>query len=328
MFWPIDRAYDGDATRTLQSLGVETFHAPFAGSVASLLRARGSRIDTILACRYHVAHEILPIARKLAPKARIVFDSVDLHYLRERRQAELTGDAALLRLAAHTRRMELNVVASSDATIVVSPAEAAEVISALPGSQVHILSNIHEVAGRGPRFAARKDIVFVGGFRHLPNADGVRWFLSEVFPIVRSRLPQVQFHCIGNGPPEDVLALASTPGVNIHGHVAELDPFMENVRLSIAPLRFGAGVKGKINMSLAHGQPVVATSVGVEGMHLRHDVDVLVADDPATFASCVVRLYEDEHLWNRLATNGLKNVEQHFSMTAARDVIRRVLLAP
>lgn len=328
VFWPIDRAYDGEATRVLQSLGIETLYAPYAASIGSLLRARGSHIDTIVACRYHVAREVLPMARKLAPDAKVVFDSVDLHFLREGRQAELTGDASLRRLAARTRRLELDVVARSDATLVVSPAEADVLKAAVPGAQVHVLSNIHDVAGRGPGFTARTDIVFVGGFRHLPNADGVRWFLSEVFPHVRSRLPNVRFHCIGSGPPEDILALGSTSGVTIHGHVPELHPFMDKVRVSVAPLRFGAGVKGKINMSLAHGQPVVTTSVGVEGMHLQHEVDVMVADDPLGFADCVVRLYEDEDLWNKLAANGLMNVERHFSMEVAGDIVRRVLLAP
>ena len=101
---------------------------------------------------------------------------------------------------------------------------------------------------------------------------------------------------------------------------------MDGARIALAPLRYGAGVKGKVNLSMAHGQPVVATSCAVEGMHLRDGEDVLVADDAQGFADAIVRLYEDEALWPRLRDNGLVNVERHFSLDAGRDVVRRVLL--
>jgi len=102
---------------------------------------------------------------------------------------------------------------------------------------------------------------------------------------------------------------------------------MQGARIAVAPLRYGAGVKGKVNLSMAHGQPVVATSCAVEGMHLRDGEDVLVADEAATFADAIVRLYTDEALWTRLRDAGLLNVERHFSLDAARDVVRKVLLA-
>ena len=96
--------------------------------------------------------------------------------------------------------------------------------------------------------------------------------------------------------------------------------------IAIAPLRYGAGVKGKINLSMAHGQPVVATSCAVEGMHMRNGEEVLVADDPQAFADAVVRLYQDEALWNALASNGLDSVAAHFSLDAARETVRNVFL--
>ena len=101
---------------------------------------------------------------------------------------------------------------------------------------------------------------------------------------------------------------------------------MDGCRFALAPLRVGAGVKGKINMSMAHGQPVVATPCAVDGMFLADGEDVLVAGDAVAFAAAVVRLYRDEVLWNRLAAGGLDNVERHFSLDAARATVRRVLL--
>jgi glycosyltransferase involved in cell wall biosynthesis len=133
------------------------------------------------------------------------------------------------------------------------------------------------------------------------------------------------FHCIGGDVPAEVAALSRQDGaVVVHGHVADITPYMDGCRIALAPLRFGAGVKGKVNLSMAHGQPVVATSCAVEGMHLRDGFDVLVADDAQAFADAVVRLYGDEALWRGLATNGLDNVATHFSIDAARETVRRV----
>jgi glycosyltransferase involved in cell wall biosynthesis len=155
----------------------------------------------------------------------------------------------------------------------------------------------------------------------------VLWFAADVFPAIRVQLPGVVLHCIGAHVPAEVQALALRDGIRVHGHVPDIAPYMDGARVALAPLRYGAGVKGKINLSMAHGQPVVATSCAVEGMHLRDGEDVLVADDARTFADAVVRLYRDETLWNALGRNGLANVERHFSLDAGRDVVRRVLLA-
>lgn len=102
---------------------------------------------------------------------------------------------------------------------------------------------------------------------------------------------------------------------------------MDTLRIAVAPLRFGAGVKGKINLSMAHGQPVVGTTCAVEGMHLHDGEDVCVADEADAFAAAIVRLYQDAALWQRLADNGLRNVAQHFSLDAARATVRTLFIA-
>lgn len=326
VFLPAGHERAGPHIEVLQQLGIEAWHAPFTGSLPAWLREHGRRFSTVLASRHYVAREFLPLLRAHAPQARVVFDSVDLHFLREQREAELSGDRALLRMAARTRRRELDVVARSDATLVVSTAERELLAREAPGARVEVVSNLHRVAGPGLPFAQRRDLVFVGGFRHPPNADAVLWFAAEIFPRIRAALPAVRFHCIGGDPPRAILALGGQPGIVVHGHVPDIDPFMQGCRVAVAPLRYGAGVKGKVNLSMAHGQPVVATPCAVEGMHLADGEDVLVAADAVAFADAVLRLYDDEPLWQRLAAGGLDNVARHFSADAARDVVRRVLL--
>ncbi|HYG06547.1 MAG TPA: glycosyltransferase [Stenotrophomonas sp.] len=325
VFVPTARAHGGRHTRALQALGVEVWHAPQLQGLAAWLRTHGPRFDAVLLVRHHVASASLPLLRRHAAQARTIFDTVDLHFLRERRGAELAADTAGLRAAERTRERELSIMAQTDITVLVSAAEREVLRSEAPDVRVELLSNLHEVSASIPGWAARRDVVFVGGFGHPPNADAMQWYIGEVFPRIRQRLPALRFHCIGADVPEALRALAARqPGVEIHGHVPDLLPYMEGCRVAVAPLRFGAGVKGKVNLSMAHGQPVVATTCAVEGMHLRDGQDVLVADEAAAFADAVVRLYEDEALWMRLSANGLANVAEHFSLDAARDTVRRV----
>ncbi|MFE0502062.1 glycosyltransferase [Lysobacter soli] len=325
-FYPADGNHAGSATQRLQQLGVETWYAPFAATPAQWMARHGASFDTIVVCRHYVLREWLPLVRRFAPQAKLVFDTVDLHYLRERRGAELANDAALKRASERTKALELEMIARSDATLVVSDVERTLLAKDAPGAHVDIVSNLHHVHGRGLPFDERHDLVFVGGFRHPPNVDAVQWFVGEVFPLIRARLPNVQFRCIGSDTPPEIATLAAQPGVIVHGHVPDIDPFMDGARIAIAPLRYGAGVKGKVNLSMAHGQPVVATATAVEGMHLRDGEDVLVGGTPQSLADAVVRLYTDEALWERLSHNGIANVERHFSLDAAREVVRRVLL--
>ncbi len=327
VFVPDDLSHAGAATEALQHAGIEAWYAPFIDDPSRWLTREGGRFTTVVLCRHHVAARWLPRVRRHAPDARVVFDSVDLHYLRERRAAELAGDGAGLRAAEATRRRELAIVAAADATLVVSPTERELLQADAPGARVELLSNLHEVAGGGEPFERRHDVVFVGGFRHPPNTDAVRWFAGEIWPRVRERLPDARFHVIGSDPPADILALDGRDGIRVHGHVADIRPWMDGARIAVAPLRFGAGVKGKVNLSMAHGQPLVASACAAEGMHLRDGEDVLVADDPVAFADAIVRLHSDAELWRRLARNGQENIRRHFSADAFRETVRRVLLA-
>ncbi|QBG91363.1 glycosyltransferase [Xanthomonas oryzae] len=328
VFVPTRREHAGRHTQALQQLGVEVWYAPFLEGVGSWLRTHGARFAVVLLVRHHVAHACLPLLKQYAPQARTLFDTVDLHYLRERRGAEVAGDANLLRGAERTRLRELEIMAATDVTLLVSAAEQAQLRTDAPHIRTALLSNLHDVAGSGHSFAQRRDLVFVGGFRHPPNVDAVQWFISAIFPQVRAQLPDVVFHCIGADLPDALKLLADEcPGVQLHGHVPDLVPFMDSARIAVAPLRFGAGVKGKINLSMAHGQPVVGTTCAVEGMHLRDGEDVCVADDANAFAAAIVLLYQDTALWQRLADNGLRNVAEYFSLDAARATVRALFIA-
>jgi GT2 family glycosyltransferase/glycosyltransferase involved in cell wall biosynthesis len=326
-FLPDNRAHAGRYTEALQALGVEALYHPFVSDPVAWLRARGSELDAIILSRHYVAAHYVGLARLYAPQARLIFDTVDLHYLREQRAAALDASAELAQQAERTRAQELKLMRECDVSLVVSSVEKELLGREVPAAVVEILSNVHAVHGCRRGFSERRDLVFVGGFQHPPNIDAVLWFVSEVFPRVRARIPAIQFHVIGSKAPKQILDL-SHDGVTIHGYVDDIAPFMDGCRLSVAPLRYGAGVKGKINMAMSYGLPVVATTPAVEGMHVRTGEDVLVADAPDDFAAAIERAYTDATLWNTLSANGLANVRRHFSFDAARAALARILPPP
>ena len=149
----------------------------------------------------------------------------------------------------------------------------------------------------------REHLVFVANFQHTPNVDGLVWFARDVFPLVRRKLPGVHLKVVGYKVPEEVCALAAED-FEIVGHVPAIEPYLDAARVMIAPLRYGAGVKGKIGAALASGLPVVTTRIGAEGMRLSHGKNVLIADRPEEMATCIADAYLDDGLWQRLARKG------------------------
>lgn len=317
-FFADNRAYAGSYTRDLQKTGIEVQFNPWLTSLHEFFRKRGRDFDYIFVSRHYIAVNYISMIKRYCHHARFIFDTVDLHYLREQRLAELEQSKTLERTSRLTRRSELRVIKAADATLVVSSVEKEVLSEDAPGEKVHVLSNIHQVPGRDKAYADRKDIYFVGGYQHPPNIDAACWFVNDIWPLIHEQLPDMRFHLIGSKAPERVQALGGD-GVVFHGFVESLDPFLSDCRLAVAPLRYGAGVKGKVNMSMAHGQPVVATPIAAEGMFAEHGKELLIAEDAESFAREVVRLYQDEALWNRLSAESVQNVEDHFSLKAARD---------
>jgi GT2 family glycosyltransferase/glycosyltransferase involved in cell wall biosynthesis len=310
--------------RDLQQRGIEVIFHPYARSVSDLIVARGREFDLVIVCRHYIAGKHLETLRRFAPQALVVFDTVDLHFLREERLAELeAGDAA--KAADRARRNEeLALMRSADVTLVVSPAERELLAELMPDLQVRLLSNIHEPLGGGKPFAEREGLVFIGGFQHPPNTDAVLWYAHQVLPRVRQLLPGVRTYIVGSKVPATIRALAA-PDVVVTGYVPDVAPFFQGCRVSIAPLRYGAGVKGKVNLAMSYGLPVVATSPAIEGMHLVPGKDVLVADTPGDFAGAIAELYGNEALWRKLSAGGIANIRRHFSRDVARAALAGLL---
>ncbi len=320
-FAPLDLRHAGEATAALQQAGVRAWWRG-RGDFSRWLRERGRDYDAIVVSRHHVLSPLLPLLRRHAPQAQLVFDSVDLHFLREQREAEASGSEAGLRAAARTRQAELALLGQADRSWVVSPVERDLLATLAPGARVDVVSNVHEATTDTPGFEARSDLVFVGSFAHAPNVDAALWLAGEILPALRAAAPELQLHLVGADAPAQLRAFASSPGLQLHGHLPDLEPLLDRCRVSVAPLRYGAGVKGKVNQALARGLPVVATRCAAEGMQLRDGEDVLLADSTEEFVAAVLRLHADAGLWQRLRDGGLENTRRLFSPEAARATLR------
>ncbi len=297
-------------TRTLQELGVEVIYG--TGDVVSVLADIGPSLTAAILSRPHPASRWLDSVREFAPEAVVIYDTVDLHWVRESRRFALSkpdlseGNGAGVAQgpkAAALLELELAMVRASDVTVAVTEDERAQILARVPDARVTIIPTIHELAEHVLPFGARRDILFVGGFEHPPNVDAVTYLVREVMPHVWLRRDDVTITIVGGGAPSEVEELADSR-VDIRGWVADLQPLLDSARAMVVPVRYGAGMKGKITQGLAAGLPVVTTTVGAEGLDGRDGENMLIADHAEALAERIVRVIEDDALWGSLSSGG------------------------
>lgn len=316
-FVPDDLTFINRYTEDLQRRGVQCLYWPYVASLEEHLAREGSKYDLILSCRPDVTEKHLTSYRKHCPAAKVLYDTADIHYLREQRQAKIEGNSQLAKQAERRKTQELGLVARVDCTIVVSQLEQAILQKEVPRAKLSVISAVHERYARSVDFEDTKDILFLGGYQHLPNVDAVQYFVAEVLPILRDELPGVKFYIVGSRPPESVQRLAAND-VIVTGYVANLEHIMSHCRLSVNPLRYGAGIKGKIVSCMAYGVPCAGTSVAFEGMQLEDGRDVVIADTAKELAARIAHLYQDKNLWQKLSDRGYAIVRERYSFEAAR----------
>jgi FkbM family methyltransferase len=315
-FVPADNfLYVDPYTASLQRVGIESLYAPYVMNVESYLVEHGSEYDIVILFRVQFAAKYIDVVRKYCSRALVIFFPHDLHYLREERQAVIEGSQEIANQAKYTKEVELEVVHKVDGTIVVSEAERQILNQEVPDAIVTMIPLLFDVPGSRAGFEQRSDMFFLGGYQHEPNVDAVIYFVRSIWPLVRRRLPGVRFYILGSDVAQEIFSLASDDVVVV-GYVEDLSSYLDRCRISVVPLRYGAGMKGKIGTSMSYGVPCVGTSVAVEGMGLAEGENILVADHPEDFARKVETLYNDKALWGRLSANGLSFVETNWSIKA------------
>ena len=316
--------YMQDYTMALQRAGIEVLYAPYYRTVTQHLKEVGDRYDLAFLCRPLVADHHLQYIRRFCPKAKILFHTVDLHFVRLMREAELSVDKSKLKAAHEMKQLEFSIIAAADMTTVISTEEHSLLLNHLPNMKIKILPYSRHIVGTKIGFYNRSNIVFIGSYQHRPNISAVMYFVSEIMPLLRIRLPSVCFYVVGSKVTPEIQALA-TEDVIITGFVEDLNSFLDKMRISVAPLLYGAGIKGKIGSAMAVGLPVVATPLAVEGMSLSDGENILVADGAEAFADAITKLYKDEALWNRLSHSSLAFADKAWGAEAAWNILHEIL---
>ena len=298
-------------TRELQRIGVEVLYGL---DLTTELDVIGPSLDLVILSRPDTASRWVDRVRVCAPTAMVAYDTVDLHWLREARQAALgaqddLGDSPIPRRAATMRDMELGLIRATDATLVVTDNERAQVEADVPQARVLVLPNVHERREYVPPASGREGVIFVGGFEHPPNIDGAMSLVNHVMPLVWQKLGDVSVSIVGPSAPPEVEALASSL-VEVKGWVPDLGPLLDSKLALVAPLSYGAGLKGKVTQALAAGLPVVTTPIGAEGLDADDGEQLMIGDSPAELAERVVRVLRDEDLWHRLSRSGQELVAE------------------
>ena len=310
-----------DFTVPLQRAGIEAIYHPYYSRFTPFIETRGAEFDLVFLHRYPTAERTLSDIRRYAPQARVVLLNADLHYLREMREAELAGDPERIREAERTRERELAVMAAVDLVLTHSTVEQEILAKALGAEKVMLLPLIHDAAPTPAAFSERRGIGFLGGFAHPPNVDAVDWFLDEVWPRVREVDDKAEFALAGSKMPERFRKLHGRDGISVLGFVESLEEYFNAIRVSVVPLRVGAGAKGKVAASLAAGVPCVSTPVGVEGMQLAANREIAVAETAEALAAQILQVFEDEAAWRRYRDHGLAYADRVTSRRALREQI-------
>jgi glycosyltransferase involved in cell wall biosynthesis len=273
---------------------------------------------------YISAERYMELFRRLQPGVKVVIDTVDVHFARESGGAELgllSWEAVL-----KNKEAELGAYRRADALINVTSVDS-EILRGEGGMppmfEIPILLPIR------PRQHKSRDreVLFIGGFRHQPNLDGLLWFTESIWPLLHDKVPGVLLTIIGSNPPPEIFALRSLRGVNVLGFVLDVIPYLERAMVSIAPLRFGAGMKGKVIEAMAAGVPVVTTSFGVQGLGAVNGEHLLVADEPAAFAEHLISLLENPQRCERMGLAGQTFITNICSLEKGAEVLGQVLEA-
>lgn len=306
----------------LESAGVRVICGDV--NVEEHLRLFGPSYAIVILSEPQPAFNFISLVRAYAMNSKVIYDTVDIHWLRLERAASVTRDKRLLEEAEYFRKIETLNIDASDIIWTVTQDEKDLLLGLNPGLSVEVLPNIHEVTTEMIKpFPDRKDIMFIGHFLHDPNIDAVTYFVSEIFPLLKTFKPDMKFYIVGSNPTKEVLALASDD-VIVTGYVKDVTPYFANCRLFVAPLRFGAGMKGKIGQSMVHGLPVVTTTIGAEGMGLHHGENVLIADTATEFAAAVTTLYADQDLWDKLSIASREHIDRNYSKKAISEKAARM----
>lgn len=312
-------------TTELNQMGIEVLYGNFYyNNWQQWLKENGHYFDYIYLQRPHISVKYIDLARQYS-QAKIFYFAHDLHHIREYREYEMTKDPEKLASSERWKGIEYDLFAKADVGHVVGSYEQEIMQKAFPDKPIrniplYIYESILDDINKN--FNERKDLLYVGGFGHPPNADAVLWFAREVYPDILEKYPDMKWHVVGGKVPKEIKELES-PNIIIEGFVSDeiLEKLYRTCRLAVVPLRFGAGVKGKVVEAAYFQIPLITTSIGAEGLNI-DDQSMLVEDDGAKMAETICEIYEDYDRLRQMSDNGITFIQKNFMLAEAERVVR------
>ncbi len=259
---------------------------------------------------YGIQSYLLGLLRHYQPECRIVIDTVDVHFRRMLNKVDITREQKDYNQAILVKKKELASYSRADLVITVTEDDADFLRKEMGALQLAVIPTVHCITTSGV-MGEKNALIFVGAFNHEPNVDAMLNFCTHILPRIRQS-KDVTLTIVGFNPPESIMALQNDR-VRVTGYVTSTTPYLHASRVSVAPLRFGAGMKGKIGESMARGIPVVTTPVGAQGMGLVHGENVLIAETDESFAECVVDLLNNDALHSKIRINALSSIERSYT---------------
>lgn len=324
-FVPDNLAYLARPTEDLQRMGVECVYAPFILSIRDLLETRGSEFDLVYVSRYSIAERHIEAIRRFAPQAKVLFNNADLHFLRELRSAIASKHQEGVSRALKTRDDELALMRKVDLVLSYNEAEHAVIVSHnLDSTRIALCPWVVKVPDSSPGFDERVDIAFLGGFSHNPNPEAMEYFVREVMPLLRERLPNVSLRIYGSDISDRIHDLAADD-VIIEGWVPDVAQVYSSCRVFIAPLRSGAGIKGKVVGALAFGVPCVLSPLAAEGIGIRDGQEALIAETAAQWVESIAGLYADRSKWLKIHNAARNYAASEFSFLKGQKLMQKAL---
>jgi len=321
-FIPNDLKYTEPYYSELKKIGIEIINDHITPEC--YLKEKGGEFSVVILSRADVAFKYLPLIRAYAINSKVIYDTVDLHWIRYQRATELHNSQDMKKKADYYKNIETINTICSDVTFTVTDDDKKYLLEAIPEANVEVVPNVHEVEQLQNEFSNRQDLMFIGGFYHEPNVDAILYFVKEIYPSIIKKLPGVRLYVVGSNPP-DVIKALDGPDIKVTGFLKDVKPIFQSCRVFVSPLRYGAGMKGKIGQSMAFGLPVVTTSIGAEGIGLSDGQNALIADEPQEFAEAVAKLYTDENLWNEMSKNSIDHINRRYSPDVIRNKMENIL---
>ena len=262
------------------------------------------------------------------PNALRVLDTEDLHFLRKAREEAVKNGKPVSEadLFSETAKRELASILRCDVSLIISEYEMEllqNTFRITPDVLFYLPFLVEEVCQNNPAFKVRQNFLAIGNLLHAPNVDSVLQ-LKKLWPAIKKQLPQAELHIYGAYASQQILQLHNVKeGFIVKGWAPDVEGVMKNYRVQLAPLRFGAGLKGKLLDAMRFGLPSITTAIGAEGMHGEHSFGGIIASSSEDFISTAVKLYSEENLWNQAKQNGYEIIAKRFQKNLYSEDFKR-----